>query len=471
MESLVSKITTLSEMTDLVSRIPDIKEVLKVVLQRTMGAVNAQIGSIMLLDDKSQTLKIATAEGLDESIVTKTITRMGENIAGKVAQSGEAMLVEDIEQDSRFLKANDSKYETSSFICMPLRVHWRVMGVLNLSKKGSGKVFSESDLKFLTTLLGHIGFALENARLLKEAKEAAEKLQEVVNDQSLQLDEAQQQALQSMKLFHQAQKMESMGNLAGGIAHDFNNLLMGIQGRTSLLIMDKDSSNPDFESLQAIGDYVKSATDLTKQLLGFARSGKYEVKPIDLNKLIEKSSKMFARTKKQIKIHRKYHNDIWTVEVDQGQIEQVLMNLYVNAWQAMPGGGDLNLETKNLMLDEDFVKPYSVEPGKYVNISVTDNGVGMDEATLERIFEPFFTTKEMGRGTGLGLASVYGIIKNHGGIIGVYSEKGGGTTFNIYLPASEKSVIEEKESVKGILKGTETVLLVDDEDIIINVNT
>jgi signal transduction histidine kinase len=225
--------------------------------------------------------------------------------------------------------------------------------------------------------------------------------------------------------------MESLGTLAGGIAHDFNNLLMGIQGRTSLMVMDKDYSHPDFEHLKGIEDYVKSAADLTRQLLGFARGGKYEVKPTDINEMIKKSSSMFGRTKKEIKIHEKYQKDVWTVEVDQGQIEQVLMNLYVNAWQAMPGGGELYIETENVTLNEDYVKPYQVEQGNYVKISITDTGVGMDEATRQRIFEPFFTTKEMGRGTGLGLASVYGIIKNHGGFINVYSEKGEGTTFNI----------------------------------------
>ena len=145
------------------------------------------------------------------------------------------------------------------------------------------------------------------------------------------------------------------------------------------------------------------------------------------------------------------------------------MNLYVNAWQAMPGGGDLYLETENLTLDETDVKPFSIEPGKYVKISVTDTGVGMDKATREKIFEPFFTTKEMGRGTGLGLASAYGIIKNHSGFINVYGEKGHGTTFDIYLPASEKEIIEEKKLAGDTLKGSETVLFVDDEDMIIEI--
>jgi two-component system cell cycle sensor histidine kinase/response regulator CckA len=232
--------------------------------------------------------------------------------------------------------------------------------------------------------------------------------------------------------------MEAIGTLAGGIAHDFNNLLMAIQGRTSIMLMDKDSSHPDFGHLKGIEGYIGSAADLTKQLLGFARGGKYEVKPTDLNELIKKETRMFGRTKKEITIHEKYEDNLWPVEVDRGQIQQVLLNLYVNAWQAMPSGGELYIRTQNVTLDENYLKPHQFEPGRYVQISITDTGIGMDKATRERIFDPFFTTKEIGRGTGLGLASAYGILKNHGGFINVYSEKGHGSTFNIYLPASEK---------------------------------
>ena len=267
----------------------------------------------------------------------------------------------------------------------------------------------------------------------------------------------------------QVQKLEALGTLAGGIAHDFNNLLMGIQGRTSLMLMDSDSSHPHFEHLNGIEDYVKSAADLTKQLLGFAKGGKYEVKTTDLNNFITDQNKMFGRTRKDITIREKYEEDLWTVEVDQGQIQQVLLNLYVNAWQAMPGGGDLYVQTQNVNLDEHYTKRFKASPGKYVKVSVADTGVGMDEVTRQRIFDPFFTTKEMGRGTGLGLASVYGIVKNHGGFINVYSKKGEGSTFNIYLPGTEKETVEKKGLEKDLLKGSETVLLVDDEDMIIEV--
>ncbi len=268
----------------------------------------------------------------------------------------------------------------------------------------------------------------------------------------------------------QSQRMEAVYTLAGGIAHDFNNLLSGIHGRASLMMMDIDSSHPHFEHLDGIGEYVKSSVQLTKQLLGFARSGKYEVKSVDINEIVERSSKMFSRTKKEIRVHRENQENIWVVEVDPGQIEQLLLNLYVNAWHAMPGGGDLYINTENVIIDENYIKPYQIEIGKYVKISVTDTGIGMDKSTQQRIFEPFFTTKEIGRGTGLGLASVYGIIKNHGGFINVYSEKGVGTTFNFYLPASKDQVLEqEKVLSKTVLKGSETILLVDDEDMIIDV--
>ncbi|MEA3359014.1 MAG: response regulator, partial [Thermodesulfobacteriota bacterium] len=267
----------------------------------------------------------------------------------------------------------------------------------------------------------------------------------------------------------QSQRMKAIGTLAGGIAHDFNNLLMGIQGNASLMLLDLDTSHSHHEKLKSIEQYVQNGSELTKQLLGFALGGKYEVKPTNINELVRKNSQMFGRTRKEIRFHENYDKNLWTVEVDQGQIEQVFLNLYINAWQAMPGGGELYLITENVIFDESYVKSYGVEPGRYVKISVTDTGTGMDEDIKQRIFDPFFTTKEMGRGTGLGLASAYGIIKNHSGFINVYSEKGAGATFNIYLPVSEKVVSGEKRLAKEVLRGTETVLFVDDEDIIIDV--
>lgn len=267
----------------------------------------------------------------------------------------------------------------------------------------------------------------------------------------------------------QAQKMEAIGNLAGGIAHDFNNILMGMQGNASLMLLTLDSHHPHYEKVKAIERYVESGAALTRQLLGFARGGKYEVRTTRLDDLVRKTARMFGRTKKEIRIYTGGLKKVQLVEVDQSQIEQVLLNILVNAWHAMPGGGEILLKTENADIDTTVVRPYRIEPGPYVCISVTDTGVGMDQATQQRIFEPFFTTKEMGRGTGLGLASAYGIIKNHGGFIEVDSAPGEGATFRIYLPASGKALVEEEESVAELFKGDETVLLVDDEQMIIEV--
>jgi len=269
----------------------------------------------------------------------------------------------------------------------------------------------------------------------------------------------------------QAERMKAVGTLAGGIAHDFNNLLMGIQGNASLMLMDIDSNHPHFGRIKNVEQYVRRGSELTRQLLGFARGGKYEVKPTDLDDLIRKSSVMFERTRKEIRIRIETQPGLRTVEVDQGQIEQVLLNLYMNAWQAMPGGGELLVELNNADLDEVFVESRQISAGSYVRISITDTGMGMDEVTKQRIFEPFFTTKEMGRGTGLGLASAYGIIRNHGGIIEVESTRGIGSTFIIHLPASEKNVVEENKPAQDMFFGKETLLLVDDEEMIIEVGS
>ena len=267
----------------------------------------------------------------------------------------------------------------------------------------------------------------------------------------------------------QANKMEAVGTLAGGLAHDFNNLLMGIQGNTSLMLLDLDPDHPYYEQLKYIEQYVQSGSNLTRQLLGFARGGKYEVRTSDLNELVAKSLKMFARAKKEINIYPEYEEKLLPVDVDPGQIEQVFINIYVNAWQAMPSGGAVYVRTENEVLTEQHTVPFELKPGRYVKVSITDTGPGMNELVRQRIFDPFFTTKEMGRGTGLGLASAYGIVKNHGGIINVYSEGGKGSTFTVYLPASEGEIIKEVRMEEKLVPGTETILLVDDEEMITNV--
>ena len=266
----------------------------------------------------------------------------------------------------------------------------------------------------------------------------------------------------------QAQKMEAIGTLAGGIAHDFNNLLMTIQGNASLMKCDVDSDDPHCQSLTHIENAVKSGAKLTRQLLGFARKGKYQVEPISLNQLVKESANTLSRTRKDIIFHYELSEDLSTILADQGQIEQILLNLFVNAADAMSTGGDLFLKTINKTHKNIKSSLYTPKPGKYVQLTVTDTGIGMDRKTQDRIFEPFYTTKEMGRGTGLGMASVFGIIKAHGGYINVESEVGTGTTFNIYLPASNKKAAKSKtEEPNRFINGNGTILIVDDEDLVL----
>ena len=269
--------------------------------------------------------------------------------------------------------------------------------------------------------------------------------------------------------FQQAQRFEALGTLAGGIAHDFNNLLMNIQGNTSLMLFEIEGTHPFFEPLKKIEKQVKSGAQLTRQMLGYARKGKFNVKSVDLNQIVDESADTFGRTRKEITIYREFDNDLFPVEADQGQIEQVLLNLYVNAADAMPGGGKLILKTKNETHLNIKSNHYDPRPGKYVQLTITDSGTGIDNQTLERIFDPFFTTKGMGRGTGLGLASVYGIIKSHDGYIDVTSEKGHGTTFTIFLPASEKDVEGTADTAAKLIKGSGTLLIVDDEELVLKV--
>ena len=269
--------------------------------------------------------------------------------------------------------------------------------------------------------------------------------------------------------FQRAQRFEALGTLAGGIAHDFNNLLMNIQGNTSLMLFEIEGEHTFFESLKKIEKQVKSGAQLTRQMLGYARKGKFNVKPIDLNQIVDESADTFGRTRKEVTIQREFADDLFPVEADEGQIEQVLLNLYVNAADAMPGGGALFLKTKNETHVNIKSKHYSPTPGNYVQLTITDSGTGMDSQILERIFDPFFTTKELGRGSGLGLASVYGIIKSHDGYIDVESKKDHGTTFTIFLPASDKDIKGTAEAGAQLIRGSGTLLIVDDEELVLNV--
>ncbi len=266
----------------------------------------------------------------------------------------------------------------------------------------------------------------------------------------------------------QAQKMEAVGTLAGGIAHDFNNLLQGILGYTQYLIMSKDEGDPDLNNLREIEKAGNRASELTQQLLTFSRKVEGKPKLMNLNREVEQVEKLLKRTiPKMIAIRLRLEKDLDPVYADSAQLEQVLMNLCVNARDAMPEGGTLTIETKNVTLGERYCRRHlGARPGKYVLLTISDTGTGMDKETREHIFDPFFTTKEVGKGSGLGLAMVYGIVQSHRGFIMCYSEPGHGTTFKIYLPVGKGKIRRPAGTPKetAVPKGgSETILLVDDE--------
>jgi len=303
----------------------------------------------------------------------------------------------------------------------------------------------------------------------QENETSTKKYFEIYSDMERKVEERTRQVKELQKQYQQAQKLESIGTLAGGIAHNFNNLLMGIQGNASLMLAETNSGHPHFGKLKTIQKLVRNGSRLTRQLLGYAREGRYEIKAISLNQLVRETSDTFSTTRKEISIHQELADDLYAIEADQGQIEQVLLNLYVNAAEAMPQGGKFLLKTMNVTHEDMKDKCYKPKQGNYVLFSLTDTGVGMDRKTMERIFEPFFTSRGLGKGTGLGLASVYGTVKAHGGYIDVYSEKGHGATFKIYLPAIGMKLKKEKNAATDLMKGRETVLLVDDEDVVADV--
>jgi PAS domain S-box-containing protein len=268
--------------------------------------------------------------------------------------------------------------------------------------------------------------------------------------------------------FIQAQKMESIGLLAGGIAHDFNNILGGILGYASWMKTNIKEDHHFFRPVDTIEKSAQRAAELTAQLLAFARGGKYDIKVASLNDVIVESLKIISGTfDKSITIETHLDESLPTVEIDVVQIQQVLINLCVNARDAMPGGGWLTIQSSLAKLSEDDVRSQvDAKPGWFAVMMVSDIGVGMDENVKQRIFEPFFTTKKKGKGTGLGLSMVYGVIKNHGGFVNVYSDVGKGSVFKVYLPLSGKPEVLEHGSDEEMAGGHESILVIDDEEVI-----
>jgi signal transduction histidine kinase len=421
LEDLVFKLGALNDMVEMAARIPRIEDLLSHVLERTMRAVSAGIGSIMLLDRERQTLRIAVGRGLPEAGRGPVEVKVGEGVAGKVVEMGEAVVVEDIEKDPRFGQANDPRYGGGSFICMPLRVAERIVGVVNLSKKevapGQTGVFSQTDLQFLNALATYTAYAVDNARLFEEAQQAAQRLQEVVEDQKLRLTLAQQQMIQAAKL-------SALGELVAGVAHELNNPLTVLVGASDIL--EQQAPEPLKEYAEMIRESTNAARSIVRGLLTFGRQMPLERRHVMLDELIDKVLALTAADLRieSVKIERDMAPDLPPVWADGNQLQQVLVNLVTNAKQAMAeqpeGQRRITIATRALGSDR-------------VQITLRDTGPGIPAEVLPKIFDPFVTTKGSA-GTGLGLSISYGIIREHGGLITAESLPGQGATFTIDLP-------------------------------------
>jgi len=450
LEDLVFKLGTLNEVVELSARIPKIQDLLASVLQSTMRAVRANIGSIMLLNQEELTLRIAASRGLPEGLQDEAEIRVGEGIAGKVAQVGEPIIVDDIETDPRFAKLNDPRYGTGSFMCMPVRVGDRVIGVLNLAKKedqSGGSViraFTPTDLQFLNALMTYIGYAVDNARLLDEAQDAARKLQSVVDD--LKATQAQ---------LVRGETLSAIGKLASGMAHHLNNLFAVILGRLETLLVKV----PDQEArryLEIVQRAAQDGAEVVRRVQRFSRVQPVSrTVPVDLNQLAQEVLELTRPRWHNEALLRQIRVDtaldlgaIRPVAGELAPLREVLMNLLLNGIDAMPDGGRLILKTWMTAPD--------------VHCSVSDTGAGMSEEVRHRALDPFFTTKGP-KSTGLGLSVTYGIVQRHNGKLEIESTPGRGTTVTITLPAMGTTMPAPAASPALATPSQLRVLIVDDE--------
>ena len=383
--------------------------------------------------------------------------------AARVIETGQALLIPKL--DLSQLRAGATPQIAHAFtvigihslLMVALRVRGESIGLLALVRfEASSPPFGEQDRDLAQALADHAALAITNARLLRSALgELAERERTVA---ILRKTEDQ---------LRHAQKMEAIGRLAGSIAHDFNNLLSVILGHGSIMLQDLNQADPMRDEVEAIMRAGDRAAELTRHLLAFSRQQVIAPRILDLNVVLRESERMLRRLLgEDIELVTRYERNLAKVRVDPAQIDQIVMNLAVNARDAMPDGGKLTIETRDVALDETYASShFEVVPGPHVMLAVSDTGVGMTKDVQARIYEPFFTTKDKGKGTGLGLSTIFGIVKQSNGNIWVYSEPGEGTTFRIYFPKAgdvEDPVPETPPT--PVLTGAETILLAEDHD-------
>jgi len=433
------------------------QEVLNRALQQVMNLPAVQAGWVFLREGETG-FRLAAARGLPPALETAGAFEE-DCLCRRKLLAGDLDRTTNILECERLQEAKGGQGELRYHASVPLWIRNRVIGVLNLAGPEQG-LFRDEDLQAFYSVGNQVAVALERTHLLQEMERTVEE-----RTASLMQEIAGRKRLEEQ--FYQAQKMEAIGKLAGGVAHDFNNHLGIIIGYSELMLDRLRPDDPLRKNAGMIKDAALRSATLTRQLLAFSRRQVFEPRILDLNAGIVELEKMLRPLiGEDIELILSLSAALGKVRADPAQIDQVIMNLAVNSRDAMAEGGRLTIETADVELDKEYASKHAtVRPGSYVMIAVTDTGMGMDNETQTHMFEPFFTTKEKGKGTGLGLATVYGIVKQSEGYIWVYSEPGKGTTFKIYLPRMEGGVqaADAERVPPSILKGEETVLVVEDE--------
>ncbi|MDP2645439.1 MAG: response regulator [Desulfobacterales bacterium] len=446
-------LSALSDISQTVNQSLDLDQILIDTIDKVVELFQCHSSMLRFFDEQTRELVHYASKGLSPEELKIARQRLKEDgsFISICIKSGRVETIEDMDTDPRV--ADTMGYVKSigirSLAFLPLYIQQKLVGTMSI-RYLEPRIYTAEEIQLFTSIGNMVGTAIENARLYQDREDTIRKLKETQGH------------------LQQAQKMEAIGTLAGGVAHDFNNLLTTILGNADLVLMGIDRNDPAREGLEEIKKAGHRAASLTRQLLAFSR--KQVIRPVvlDLNQALGDLGKMLRRLiQENIELQFIPAPFLPYIKMDPGQIEQVAMNLAVNARDAMPDGGKLTIETAKTDLDEGHfhkrgMKPH---PGPYVMLAVSDTGSGIDKETQERIFEPFFTTKEIGKGTGLGMATVYGIVKQNKGYIWVYSEPGQGTTFKIYLPAVKGDAAPEKEDKTPARPpgGSETVLIVEDD--------
>jgi PAS domain S-box-containing protein len=450
-------------------------ELMQAIVDNATRAIGLGSGAVYLLSDHDTVYLAATVPPLPDGFPEKfRVAAMDDHPhLAKAAATGRAVLIPDSETavltpaEQEILQLR--KLRSSLFL--PIRFADRPIGVLILSSTTKKHAFTDQEISLLQGFADQAAQIFENIKNFEQAAKHAEELEQEIAERKQA--EMEREKLQGQLI--QAQKMESVGRLAGGVAHDFNNMLGVILGYTEFALGKVDVNSDVSRDLKKIQKAAKHSAELTRQLLTFARKQVISPRQLELNDTVESMLSMLRRLiGEDIELAWHPGAHLWPVKMDPAQIDQILANLCINARDAVAGVGRLSMETGNQTFDAAYCRRHpGFVAGDFVRLTVSDNGCGMDKTTLAHLFEPFFTTKEVGKGTGLGLATVYGIVKQNNGFINVYSEPGQGATFTIYLPRffSDEPVPPSEPEKTSHSGGTETILLVEDEPMILEVTT